>query len=340
MKKTALLIMLLTATFTVAKDDAGHQLSATWKLGGTGGWDYLTLNHASTRLYIERMDRIMVVDTASGKVLAEVPEINGAHGVALAEDLGKGFATSGRSKDVVVFDLKTNKVEKRIPTGDGPDATLYDSASHRVYTFNGHGKSTTVIDAKTDSPIATIDLGGKPEFAQTDEHGHVYVNVEDTGELAVIDNGSTPKLDHKYKLTGCEEPSGLALDVKNHLLFSGCGNKVMVVSDPKSGKVITHWAIGEGTDAASFDPGTRTAFASAWDGTITSAKETSAGKFSEPVTLTTKKGARTMALDPKSHKLYTVTADYGDTPEPTAENPHPRPAMLPDSFVVLVYSPK
>jgi YVTN family beta-propeller protein len=326
-----LIFLLLATTLALAAASAGadYKVVKTWKLGGDGGWDYLTADSDGHRLFIARATRVMVVDTESGKQVGEIPDTAGVHGIALDAEIGRGFTSNGREDTVSVFDLKSLAVEKKIKVGSGPDAILYDPFSKRVFTFNGKGndKTATAVDASKGEVVGKIELGGKPEFAATDEKGTVFVNIEDTSELVAFDPQKLT-VKSRWKLTGCEEPTGLAIDRKNRRLFAGCGgNKKMVVVDADSGKVVASLAIGEGCDATGFDADRGLAFASAGDGTITVIKQDGGDKFSVAQTVTTQKGARTMAVDVKTHQLFTVTANVGPRPERKVE---------PDSFVVLV----
>src|SRR5208283_2490071 len=254
-------------------EGADYKLVKTWKLGGDGGWDYLTADSAGHRLFIARATRVMVVDTTSGKQVGEIPETNGVHGIALDAEIGRGFTSNGREDTVSVFDLKSLVVEKKIKVGSGPDAILYDPFSKRVFTFNAKSHDTTAVDASRGEVVGTLALGGKPEFATTDEKGTVFVNIEDTSELVAFDSQKLT-VKSRWKMAGCEEPTGLAMDRKNRRLFAGCsGNKKMAVVDADSGKMLASPAIGEGCDAAAFDADLSLAFASAGDGTITVIKE-------------------------------------------------------------------
>jgi DNA-binding beta-propeller fold protein YncE len=271
----------------------------------------------------------MVVDTESGKQVSEIPDTPGVHGVALDYDIGRGFTSNGREDTVSVFDLKSLAIEKKIKVGSGPDAILYDPFSKRVFTFNGKGseKTASAIDASKGEVVGKIELGGKPEFSATDEKGSVYVNIEDTSEIVALDPQKLV-VKSRWTLVGCEEPTGLAIDRKHGRLFAACGgNKKMVVVDANNGKVIASLAIGDGCDAVAFDAGRGLIFASAGDGTITVIKDDGHDGYSVAQTVMTQKSARTMALDMKTHRLFTVTANVGPRPERKVE---------PDSFVVLV----
>lgn len=327
MRKTIWVSFIVLGIAAASAYGGDYKVTKTWKLGGEGGWDYLTAD-GEGRLFISRGTRVMVVDTTSGKQIGEIPDTQGVHGIALAPDLGKGFTSNGREDTVSVFDLKSLAVEKKIKVGSGPDAILYDPFSKRVFTFNGKGHDTTAVDASKGEVAGKLDLGGKPEFAATDEKGTIFVNIEDKSELVAFD---AQKLTEKarWKLTDCEEPTGLAIDRKNRRLFAGCGgNKKMAIVDADSGKMLATPAIGDGCDATAFDADWGLVFASAGDGTITVIREDGPEKFSVAQTLATQKGARTMALDARTHRLFTVTANVTGTRE--------NRKIEPDSFVALV----
>jgi len=316
---------------------SGYHQVKKFALGGEGGWDYLTVDSATRRLYISRATRVMVVDEDSGAVVGEIADTQGVHGIALAPELGRGFTSNGRAATATIFDLKTLQTLGQVKTGTNPDAIVYDPASKRVFTFNGASKDATAIDAASGNVAATVPLGGKPEFAVADGKGHIYVNIEDKNEVVALDSGKAQVLNH-WPLAPCEEPTGLAMDIKHRRLFAGCGgNKLMVVVDADSGRVITTLPIGAGVDATAFDPETGLAFSSNGEGTLTVIREESPDKFSLVENVATQRGARTMALDAKTHNVYLVTAEFGPRPAPTPENPRPRPPMLPNSFVVLVF---
>jgi DNA-binding beta-propeller fold protein YncE len=329
------LLSLLVAATAIAASGPGYKVLKTFKVGGEGGWDYLTADSAARRLYISRATHVIVLDLDSGKTVGDIPDTPGVHGIAIAADLGRGFTSNGREGTVSIFDLKTLATSSKVKVGDNPDAILYDSATKRVFTFNGKSQDSTVIDGTNGKVLGTIKLDGKPEFAATDEKGTVFVNIEDKSELTAIDaNKMTVKT--KWPLAPCEEPSGLSIDRKNRRLFAGCDNKMMAVVDADSGKVLATPAIGDGVDATTFDEETKLAFASCGEGVLSVIREESAAKFSEAETVPTQQGARTMALDSKTHNAYLVTANFGPPPPATAQNPHPRRAILPDTFVVLV----
>jgi DNA-binding beta-propeller fold protein YncE len=328
----ALLAVLFAATALAA---SGYHLLDTWKLGGEGGWDYLKADSDAHRLYITRATKVVVIDADSGKPIGEIADTPGVHGVALAPEFGKGFTSNGRENTVSVFDLQTLKTLNKIKVGTRPDAILYDPATKRVFTFNAGSKDATAVDAPKGEVVGSIPLGGKPEFAASDGKGTVYVNLEDKNQLFALDANHLA-VKEKWDLSGCDEPSGLAMDQKNRRLFVGCGNKKMPIVNADNGKIITTLPIGDGVDATAFDDAAGLAFASCGEGVLTVVREDSPDKFTVAENVPTQKGARTMALDSKTHKVFTVTANFGPPPAPTADQPHPRPTIVPDSFVVLV----
>jgi len=308
----------------------GYHITAEIAIGGDGGWDYLTVDSAARRLYVSHQSHVVVVDIDANKVVGDIPDTPGVHGIALAPELGKGFVSNGRGNNVTIFDLKTLKVAPEKPaTGENPDSIRYDAVSKRVFTFNGRSKSSTAIDAASNAVVATIPLPGKPEFSVADGKGHVFVNIEDTNEIVDLD-ATKASVVKKYALTGCDEPSGLAFDAKNRRLFSVCSNRVMVVSDPDSGKVVATPAIGAGSDGVVFDPGSGYAMSSNGDGTLTIVAE-HGGKWDVLDNIATERGARTIALDDKTHKVYLPTAKQGPAPAGGG-----RATYLPNSFKVLV----
>jgi DNA-binding beta-propeller fold protein YncE len=316
--------------------DPGLHVLKTYKLGGEGGWDYLEVDPDAHRVFISRGTHVIVIDSDSGKQVGDIPDTPGVHGIALAPELSRGFTSNGREGSVTVFDLKTLKPINKIQNvGENPDAILYDPATKRVFTFNGRSHDSTAIDAAEGKVLGKIALDGKPEFGVSDTKGEVFVNIEDRSELVALDPKEL-KVKSRWSLAPCESPSGLAIDREARRLFAGCDNKMMAVVNADSGKVITTLPIGEGVDADRFDPATKFAFASCGDGTLTVVHEDSPEKFSVVQSVPTKRGARTMAIDLKTHHLFTVTADFGPRPAPTADNPHPRPSILPGTFEVLV----
>ncbi len=340
LQSLCLVVFLLLLSGAVWAQGAGYHATNKITLGGEGGWDYLALDSAARRLYVSHATKVLVVDVDAGKVVGEIPNTSGVHGVAIAPDLGRGFTSNGRDATVTIFDLKTLKEIGSAKTGGNPDAILYDPATKHVFTFNrtrtAAEASATVIDAATGAVIKTIMLGGRPEFAVTDGKGEIFVNLDDKNEVAVID---AHKLEIKvrWSLAPGDGPSGLAIDLKKRRLYAVCGNKKMIVLDANTGKLLAEVPIGSGTDAAAFDPGTGLAFSSNGEGTLTVVREHAPGKFSTE-TVKTQTGARTMTLDPQTHRLYFSTAEFGPPPAPTTERPNPRPIAVPGSFMVLVLS--
>jgi DNA-binding beta-propeller fold protein YncE len=335
--RTHLLIFsaVLFAGGTTGLQSQSYHVTHTYTLGGDGGWDYLSLDTVGHRLFVARQDRVMVLDPASGKVLAEIPGLNRAHGIAFDYADGKGFATSGGDSSVVIFDLKTLQVTGRTIAAPDADAVLIDPVTKRIFTFNGDSRSSSVIDAASGKKIGTIDLGGGPEFAVSAGDGMLYVNLEDSSAIDEVD-AATMKVLRRWPLAPCQSPSGLAIDRAHHRLFSGCHNKVMAISDAQAGKVITTVPIGEGVDANRFDPGTQLAFASTGDGTITVVHEDGPDTYRVVTNVATKRGARTMEVDLATHVVYTVSADFGPPPAPTPDQPRPRPSIVPGTFALLV----
>jgi outer membrane protein assembly factor BamB len=329
------LVVLIIAAVTLAAAAPGYKVVNTFKIGGDGGWDYLIADAAARRLYVSRATHVIVLDLDSGKTVGDIPDTPGVHGIALAPELGRGFASNGREGTATIFDLKTLATIGKVKTGDNPDAILYDPYSRRVFTFNGRSQDSTAFDAATGAVLGTIKLDGKPEFAASDGKGEIFVNIEDKSELTAIDPNKL-SVKSTWPLAPCESPSGLSIDRKNRRLFVGCDNKMMAVVNADTGKVMATPAIGDGVDATTFDDGTGLAFASCGEGVLTVVREESPDKFSVAENVPTQAGARTMALDLKTHNAYLVTAKFGPPPAATADNPKPRRSVLPDSFVVLV----
>jgi YVTN family beta-propeller protein len=281
----------------------------------------------------------MVVDTGSGKIIGEIPDTAGVHGIALAPALNRGFISCGKSNVVKVFDLRTRAVVANVATGDGPDAILYDPSTRRVFAFNGRSKSATVIDANTNAVVATIPLAGKPEYARADSRGNVFVNIEDTAELAKIDARGAV-LQARWHMPRCEEPTGLALDAEHRRSFSTCGNQIMAVTNVDSGESVASVPIGKSVDGAEFDPVAQNVFSANGEGTVTVVHEVAPDQYTVQQTLSTQRGARTIALDPSTHRLYLPTAELSPLPPTTSDNPHPRPTPIPGTFVVLILERK
>lgn len=318
-----------------AQAGQGYRIIKQVPLADEGGWDYLSIDGAARRLYVPRGNRVTVVEIDSYTVVGELPGTAGVHGVAIAPEFGRGFTSNGKSGASTMFDPATLKPLATIKTGDGPDSIIYDPASRRVFTFNGHSSDATAIDVSSGAAVGTVPLGGRPEFAAADGKGRVYVNLEDKSAVAVIDS-LTLSVTAQWNLSPCVEPSGMAMDTANRRLFIGCANKMMAVVNADNGVVISTLPIGGRVDANAFDPATGFAFSSNGEGTLTVVHEDSPDSFSVSADVPTLRGARTMALDPVTHRVFLMAANYGPAPAPTPENPHARPPMLPGTVRLLV----
>ena len=310
-----ILLALLVAAAALAAAVPGYKVVNTYKVGGDGGWDYLTADAAARRLYISRATHVIVLDLDSGKTVGDIADTPGVHGIALAPELGRGFVSNGREGTVSIFDLKTLATSSKVKVGDNPDAILYDPATQRVFTFNGRSQDSTAIDAAKGTVLGTIKLDGKPEFAASDGKGEIFVNIEDKNELTAIDP-SKLVVKSTWALAPCESPSGLSMDRKNRRLFVGC-DKMMAVVNADTGKVLATPAIGDGVDATTFDAETGLAFASCGEGVLTVVREESPEKFSVAENVPTQAGARTLALDFKTRNVFVVTAKFGPPPATT-----------------------
>ena len=339
--------LLSAAATPVAADEsplpnADYGVSTIWQLGGTGGWDYLAIEPASGRLFVSRGDRVDVVGTSSGRRTSTVPNTAGVHGIAFAPELKRGFTSNGRSNTITAFEVDSLRlIQEASVGGRKPDAILYDPSSQHVLTANGGSNDISVIDPNSLQVMGNIPLPGPPEFMVNDAAGAIFVNIQtDTGKLVAID-GRTSKIRATWTLPGCANPTGLAIDTLHHRLFSVCENDVMAVTDSVSGKQIARVAIGAGPDGAAFDPDLGFVFSSnGVDGTLTVIHQDTPDVYRVIATVQTQPGARTMVLDPNTHRIFLPAARYGATPAPTAEQPHPRPSIMPDSFVILVAEPK
>jgi DNA-binding beta-propeller fold protein YncE len=334
-----LLCSLILFTITASAGNMGaaqsagkYRVTKTIAVGGDEGWDYVTVDSAARRVYVSHGSHVVIIDADTDSVVGDIPDTQGVHGIAVAPDAGRGYTSNGRANTATMFDLKTSKVLGVVKTGTNPDAIIYDPATKRVFTLNGRSQDATAINAADGTVVGTLALGGKPEFAVAAGDGTIFVNIEDKSELVHFDAQKLTVL-HRWPLAPCEEPSGLAGDLKTHRLFAGCGNKLMAVINADNGKVVATVPIGDGVDANGFDPGTNLAFASTGDGNITVAHEDSPDKYSVVLTVPTKKSARTMGLDLKTHKVYLPAAEF-DPPAPGER----RGKMKPGSFVVLVAS--
>jgi YVTN family beta-propeller protein len=317
--------------------DSGLQVQQRWKVGGAGGWDYLTLDAAGKRLFVSRATRVDVISTDSGKVIGTIPNTLGVHGIALAEDSKRGYTSNGKANSVTMFDSESLAVIREVKiAAQNPDAILYEPVGKHVFTFNGMSKDVSVLDAASLEVVATLAVPDKPEFAVDDGNGHIFVNIEsNAGQMTVIDSGKLSVL-RTFALPGCASPSGLAIDRIHRRLFSVCDGKTMAVTDADTGKQVARVPVGDGPDAAAFDSKRGLVFSSNGDGTLTIVREDTADHYTVQATLPTQRGARTMALDATTGKVYAVSSDFGPPPAPTAEQPHPRPVPVPDTFTVLV----
>jgi len=328
-----LLPLSLLSTLQLAGQAPTYRITHTYPLGGDGSWDYLVPDAPRHRIFIGRHDRVMVVDETNGTLVGEVPGIHGAHGTAIAERSGHGFATSGDDSAVVMFDLTSFKPLSRIHAAEDADAIIYDAASNHVFTFNGDAHSSTVIDPANGAVLANIDLGGKPEYGASGGDGRVYANLTDNGEVVEID-AKALRVIRRWPTAPCKNPVAMAIDVAHQRLFSGCRSGVMAVSDYRAGSVVATIPIGAGVDGVGFDPATGDAFAANADGTLTVIHQDGADRYHVLDTVQTMPGSRNMGLDLTSHAVFLAGARFG--PLPAGAPPRQRPPMIPGSFVVLV----
>jgi DNA-binding beta-propeller fold protein YncE len=318
----------LLAPPNIAAEGDGYRLLKTIKVPGDGGWDYLIVDEAARRVYVSHGTQVDVLDADSGELKGKIADTKGVHGIAVAPDVGRGFASNGKADNVTIFDLKTLKTLGTVKTGKNPDGIIYDPDSRRAFAFNGGSASATVIDAVKGEAVGSIDIGGRPEFAVADGAGLVFVNVEDKNELLKIDSRKLKVLE-RWPLAPGEKPASLAMDRRNRRLFVGCRNKLLLVVNADNGKVITSLPVGERVDASAFDPETALVFSSNGDGTVTVVHQDGPDKYKVVETIKTRPGSKTMALDPKTHRLFIPGADF----KPGGV----RPTMVPGTFVVLIY---
>ena len=338
MQRSAIaMFAMLVPACALAAAGTSWKVEQRYPLGGTGGWDYLALDQAAQHLYVSRSDRVIVLDARDGKKVGEIGGLSGVHGIALADDLHRGFISNGRANTVTVFDPATLKVEQTVAVGaKDPDGIVYDPYSHRVFTFNGDSGDASVIDAKSGKLLGHVALPGDPEFPVSDGQGHVFANIESRNELVEIDPVAM-KVTATWPLKDCEHPSGLAIDVAHRRLFSVCQNKIMAVTDSANGRQVASVPIGEGPDAARFDPKRQLVFSSnGRSGTLTVAREETPDRYRVLADVPTQNSARTMALDEASGKVFLSAAELGPRPAPTRADPHPRPTVKPGSFTILV----
>jgi YVTN family beta-propeller protein len=334
-------ILLLVRNFNCQgqTDGSNYKIVNRFPVEGDGGWDYLAMDENTGRLFISHGMITQVIDSKTGKLLGTIEDTKGVHGIALDRKDNKAFISCGKDSTVTIINLTTLEFICKVKiTGANPDAILYDDFSEKVFVYNGRSSNATVIDAKTNAVVSTIPLPGKPEFSVSDGKGKVYVNIEDKSQISVID-AINLKVENTWPIALREEPSGLALDNTTHRLFSVCGNKKMVVLDALNGKVISVLEIGEWVDGCAFDPELKRAYSSNGEGTVTVVQEKSANEFVVLETIQTMRGARTLCLDKITHHIYLPTAEYGPAPEPTADNPHPRPIIKSGTFIILDIAP-
>jgi DNA-binding beta-propeller fold protein YncE len=331
MRTFALVLALSIVPPVIAQSPPSYRITHSYPLGGAGSWDYVVPDPASHRLYVGRQNRVMVIDQDTGTLLGEVTGIQGAHGTAIAEAAGHGFATSGNDRSVVMFDVKTFKVLGRIPAAEDADAIIFDGASNRVFTFNGDAHSSTVIDPQAGTLITNIPLGGKPEYGASAGDGKVYANLTDTSEVVEID-AKAATVARRWPTAPCKQPVAMAIDTVHHRLFSGCRSGVMAVSDYQAGKVVATAPIGAGVDGVAFDPAFATAFASNADGTLTVIRQDAPDQYRVVQTIETPQGARNMGLDPTNHRVFVVSAKFGPAPA----SGRGRGPVLPGSFTLMV----
>ncbi len=333
-KFTLILALALLVSLCGAQTSQGYHLAKKILIGGEGGWDYLSVDAGARRLYVSHSDHVVVVNIDSNTIVGEIPKTEGVHGVAVAPEFGHGFSSNGKTSTVTMFDLKTLDTIKEIAVGKRPDAIIYDPAAKNIFTCNGGSDDATAVNAESGVVAGTVSLGGRPEFAAADGQGYIYINLENKNEIVAVDSRTLTATAH-WPIAPGDSPSGLAIDAEHHLLFSGCHNDTMIVLSTETGKVVAALPIGKGVDACAFDAGTECAFASCGDGTITVVHENSPTTFSVVETIATQRGARTMALDPATHAVFTATAEFGPAPAPTPEHPRTRPTIIQNTFTVL-----
>lgn len=337
-----LLAALALGAFAVTAAEpaaAGYRIARRIAIGGEGGWDLLHVDPAAHRLYVSHSTRAVVVDTRTDRVLGEITPAPGVHGIATDAGLGRGWTSNGRDSSVTVFDSRTLATIASVKlAARNPDGILFDGASGRVFVLNGGSASTTVLDATTNAVAGTVELGGKPEFGVTDGAGRMWITLEDSSAIVELDTRSLAVL-ARWPLAPGEEPTGLAFDRARHRLFAACGNRMLVVMDSRSGRVVGTVPIGAGADGAEFDAKRGVVLVPSGEGTLSVIHEDSPDRYRVLETAATERGARTLALDPANGTVYTVTADFGPPPEPTPERPHPRPSLVPGTFRVLVVQP-
>ena len=334
MKITSKLLIAVATTVAfcnVAQGQAsGYHVVKSFRIPSAGRWDYIAVSPVTDNIYVSHMTQVNILNKNTGDSVGVINNTEGVHGIAFAPEFKKGFTSNGKLNTVTVFDINSNEVQAQIKTGENPDAIMYDPFTKKVYVCNGKSKDLTIIDPASNEVVKTVALGGKPETAVSDEAGKIYINIEDKNEIAVV-NTKTFTVEKRWKVGKGKEPSGLAIDTKTKRLFAGCGNKLLIVINADNGKVVKELPIGDGCDGVAFDAELDYVFSSNGDGTLTVALEKSANEISVIDNVPTKKGARTLAVDEKTHLVYLPTADFGEMAEGEK-----RPPMIPGTFQVLV----
>jgi DNA-binding beta-propeller fold protein YncE len=333
-----LFVMSCFVSLKAQTGSSQYKIANKFHVDGDGGWDYLNADESTGRIFISHGTVVNVIDEKDGKLIGTIPDTKGVHGIAIAHDLNKAFISNGRDSSVTIIDLSTLAFLTKVTvTGQNPDAIIYDPFSHKVFAYNGRTANATVIDASSDKVVATIKLDGKPENSVSDGKGKVYVNIEDKSEITVI-NSLTNSVEKTWSIAPGEEASGLALDNESHRLFAVCSNKLMVILDALTGKVITSLPIGNGSDGAAFDPELKRAYSSNGEGTLTVVQEISPDKFTVLENVPTQQGARTLTVDKKTHHIFLSAAEY-EAVNPAAGNTNRRPAIKSGTFMVLDIAP-
>ncbi len=331
-------LALLLLSASLHAQTPGYHLVKKTVIGGEGGWDYLTVDHDNNKIFLSHGSQVEVLDLKTHKSLGVIKPTSGVHGIVAVSKVNRGLTTNGRTNTATIFDLKTLAPIVELPTGKNPDALLYDPYSDRVFVFNHSGASATAIDIAKGKVLGTLDLGGDGvEAGVSDGKGTIFVNLEDTHEIVSFDAKSLA-IKNRWSVAPGEEPTGLAIDPSTHRLFSVCHNELMIVVDANTGKVVSKVPIGKRVDGVVFDATSKFAVSSNGEGTMTVVKEVSPTEFTVVETVATAPGARTLTMDPVTHHIFLSTAQYGETPAATAENPNPRPSIVPGTFMLLEYS--
>ncbi|GAC1680634.1 MAG: hypothetical protein PVS2B2_19110 [Candidatus Acidiferrum sp.] len=335
-----ILCPLLVGPALATQPEDGYRLLKKYDLTAppSGGeyWDYITFDASARRLYISHGTEVKVVDADSGAVTGSISDLKRTHGIALVKELGRGFISDGGANEVVIFDIKTLKITGRVTTGGNPDCIIYDPASKHIFTMNGKTKDSTVIDPVTGTVLATIPMGGRPEYAVADGKGMIYDNIEDANEVVALDSRALT-IKARWPIAPAAEATAMDMDVEHRRLFIGGRNKLLAIMDADNGKIIQTFPIGGGVDTNIYEPETGLVFTAVREGTLHVFHEDAPDKFSLVETVQTQFGARNMAIDPKTHRLFVDTADFGAAPAPTAEQPHPQPVPVSGTFRLLVY---